>query len=174
VATRILSIVGRKNAGKTSLVVALASEFTRRGKRVMTIKHASHPASLDTPGTDTFRHFHEGRAERVLIASPDIRSVIERTPDDTDSITLARRYLADADLVLVEGFKAEPLPKVEVFRRAVADRPIYDVSAPDADRWIAIVTDDGHLEAECPVLRFKDTIWLQLLAGLAWEKALTI
>ena len=72
-ATKILSIVGRKDAGKTSLVVALSNEYTRRGKRVMTIKHASHPAALDQPGTDTFRHFHEGKAERVLIASPEIQ-----------------------------------------------------------------------------------------------------
>jgi molybdopterin-guanine dinucleotide biosynthesis protein B len=174
VATRIISIVGRKNAGKTSLVVALASEFTRRGRRVMTIKHASHPAAIDTPGTDTFRHFHEGKAERVLIASPEIRAVIERSPDDTDPVTLARRYLADADIVLVEGFKAEPLPKVEVYRREVADLPLYDRTAPNAAQWIAIVTDDAKVTAECPVLRFRDTIWLQLLAALAWDKALTI
>lgn len=173
-ATRIISIVGRKNAGKTSLVVALASEFTRRGRRVMTIKHASHPAAIDTPGTDTFRHFHEGKAERVLIASPEIRAVIERSPDDTDPVTLARRYLADADIVLVEGFKAEPLPKVEVYRREVADLPLYDRTAPNAAQWIAIVTDDAKVTAECPVLRFRDTIWLQLLAALAWDKALTI
>lgn len=173
-ATRIISIVGRKNAGKTSLVVALASEFTRRGRRVMTIKHASHPAAIDTPGTDTFRHFHEGKAERVLIASPEIRAVIERSPDDTDPVTLARRYLADADIVLVEGFKAEPLPKVEVYRREVADLPLYDRTAPNAAEWIAIVTDDAKVTAECPVLRFRDTIWLQLLAALAWDKALTI
>jgi molybdopterin-guanine dinucleotide biosynthesis protein B len=174
VATKIISIVGRKNAGKTSLVVALSSEYTRRGKRVMTIKHASHPAALDQPGTDTFRHFHEGKADRVLIASPEIRAVIERSPDDTDPVTLARRYLGDADIVLVEGFKAEPLPKVEVFRPAVADTPLYDPAAANASEWIAIVTDDGHLQANCPVLRFKDTIWLQLLAALAWDKALTI
>ena len=52
-ATRILSIVGRKNAGKTTLAVALAAEYVRRGKRVMTIKHASHPAAVDSPGTDS-------------------------------------------------------------------------------------------------------------------------
>jgi molybdopterin-guanine dinucleotide biosynthesis protein B len=171
VTTRILSIIGRKNAGKTSLVVALASEFSRRGKRVMTIKHATHPAVLDAPGTDTYRHFHEGKAERVLIASPDVRAVFERSPDDTDPVTLARRYLADADVVLVEGFKAEPLPKIEVFRTAVASSPLYDPSAPNAGEWIAILTDDPRFHAECPVLRFKDTIWLQLLAGLAWDKA---
>lgn len=173
-AARIISIIGRKNAGKTTLVVALAAEFSRRGKRVMTIKHATHPAALDQPGTDTYRHFHEGKAERVLVASPDLRAVVERSPDDTDPITLARRYLADADLVIVEGFKREPLPKVEVFRRAVATTPIYESSLPNAKEWLAIVTDDAHLDAECPVLRFKDTIWLQLVSTLAWDGALKI
>ena len=173
-ATKIISIIGRKNSGKTSLVVAMANEFTRRGKRVMTIKHASNPAALDTPGTDTFRHFHEGKAERVLIASPEVRAVIERSADDTGPVELARRYLTDADIVLVEGFKKEPLPKIEVYRREVADLPIYLAAAPNAGEWIAILTDDTTFEAKCPVLRFKDTIWLQLLAGLAWDKALTI
>jgi molybdopterin-guanine dinucleotide biosynthesis protein B len=174
VATRIISIVGQKNAGKTSLVVALASEFEHRGKRVMTIKHASHPATLDTPGTDTFRHFHEGRAERVLIASPQIRAVIERSEDDTDPVTLARRYLTDADIVLVEGFKTESLPKVEVFRPAASKTPLYDPTAPNASEWVAIVTDDDKFHADCLVLRFRDTIWLQLLSGVVWEKAMVI
>lgn len=171
---RIVSIIGRKNAGKTSLLAALAAEYSRRGKRVMTIKHASHPAAIDTPGTDTYRHFHEGRAERVLIASPDLRAVFERSPDDTDPVTLARRYFDGADIVLVEGFKAEPLPKVEVFRTAVSPTPLYDSSAANAGQWIAIVTDDTRFHADCPVLRFKDTIWLQLLATLAWDKAMPL
>ncbi|MEO8199936.1 MAG: molybdopterin-guanine dinucleotide biosynthesis protein B [Gemmatimonadota bacterium] len=174
-ATRIISVVGLKNAGKTTLVVALASEFNRRRKRVMTIKHASHPADMDRPGTDTYRHFHEGRAERVLIASPDLRAVIERTPDDTDPVTLARTYLAGADIVLVEGFKAEPIPKMEVFRLAAGPVPLYSPDRPDRDQWIAIVTDDEKYHSDnCPVLRFRDTAWLQLLAGLAWDKALVI
>jgi len=171
VATRIISIIGRKNAGKTTLVVALASEFSRRGKRVMTIKHATHPADLDKPGTDTFRHFHEGKAERVLIASPNLRAVIERSPDDTDPVTLARRYLADADIVLVEGFKTAPLPKIEVFRRAASPDPLYEPALDRAAEWAAIVTDDITFYADCPVLHFRDTIWLQLLTTIAWERA---
>ncbi len=174
-ATRIISVIGQKNAGKTTLVVALASEYTRRGKRVMTIKHASHPADLDKPGTDTFRHFHEGRAERVLIASPDLRATIERTPDDTDPITLARQYLTGADIVLVEGFKKEPLPKIEVFRRVAGPLPIYNMALPNADQWLAIVTDDEkYKDAACPILRFRDTAWLQLLSSMAWNKAMVI
>jgi molybdopterin-guanine dinucleotide biosynthesis protein MobB len=172
--TRIISIVGRKNAGKTTLAVALAGELVRRKYRVMTLKHGHHPADVDRKGSDTWRHFHEGQAERVLIASPDLRVLFERTPDDYDPVGLARRYMEGADIVLAEGYKSAPLPKIEVFRRAAADRPLYDPAASNAHEWAAIITDDADFECDCPVLRFHDTIWLQLLAGLAWERSLIL
>ena len=172
--TRIISIVGRKNAGKTTLAVALVSELVRRKHRVMTIKHGHHPADVDRAGSDTWRHFHEGHAERVLIASPELRVLFERTPDDYDPIGLARRYMQGADIVLTEGFKSAPLPKIEVFRRAADPRPIYDSAAPNAPQWVAVVTDARDLTAECPVLHFDDTIWLQLLATLAWDRSLVL
>ena len=173
-ATRILSIIGRKNAGKTTLTVALAGELLRRGHRVMTIKHGDHPADVDRQGTDSWRHFHEGRAERVLLATPGLRVLFERADDQYDPVALARRYLPEADIVLVEGFKRAPLPKVEVFRTAVAATPLYHEAGLDPSTWIAIVTDDPALEAECTVLRFQDTMWLQLLANLAWSGALEL
>ena len=172
--TRIISVIGRKNAGKTTLAVALMSELARRGHRVMSIKHGHHPADVDRTGSDTWRHFNEGKAERVLIASPELRVLFERSPDDYDPIGLARRYMQGAGIVLTEGFKTAPLPKIEVFRRAAGDRPLYDPSAPNAREWVAIVTDDQSFEADCPVLRFHDTIWLQLLATLAWERSLVL
>jgi molybdopterin-guanine dinucleotide biosynthesis protein MobB len=172
--TRIISIIGRKNAGKTTLAVALTGELVRRGHRVMTIKHGHHPADVDRPGSDTWRHFHEGRAERVMIASPELRVLFERTPDDYDPIGLARRYMQGADIVLVEGFKSSSLPKIEVFRRGVAPAPIYQTGAANAGQWVAIVTDDPEFRADCSVLHFTDTIWLQLLAGLAWDRALIL
>lgn len=170
-ATRIISVIGRKNAGKTTLAVALAAEFVRKGRRVMSIKHGTHPADLDKPGTDSYRHFTEGKTERTLLVTPDRRYLFEKAPDDTDPVTLARRYLAGADIVLVEGYRGADLPKVEVFRKAAGSTPIFDEAAPNAGQWVAIVTDDEKLEATCPVLRFRDTMWLQLLANLAWEKA---
>ncbi len=173
-ATRIISIIGRTNAGKTTLTVALACELARRGHRVMSIKHADHPAQVDQPGVDSWRHFHEGRAERVLLVSPELRVLFHRAPDEYDPIGLAREHLSGADIVLVEGFKRAPLPKIEVFRRAVAPQPIYDPAAPNAEEWVAIVTDDHGFESERRVLRFNDTMWLQLLANLAWEHALVI
>ena len=140
----------------------------------MTLKHGHHPADADRVGSDTWRHFHEGPAERTLIAAPDMRILFERTPDDYDPIGLARRYLDGADIILAEGFSRAPLPKVEVFRRAVASSPIYADAGQTTDRWKAIVTDDDGLRASCPVLRFNDTMWLQLLANLAWDGALIL
>ena len=170
-ATRIISVIGRKNAGKTTLAVALTGELVRRGYRVMTIKHGHHPADADRRGSDTWRHFHEGRAERVLIASPDLRVLFERSPDDYDPVGLARQYMQGADLVVAEGYKAAPLPKIEVFRRAVVSSSLYDPAAPNASQWVAVVTDDPDFTAECAVLHFHDTMWLQLLANLAWERS---
>ena len=172
--TRIISVIGRKNAGKTTLAVALTSELARRGHRVMTIKHGHHPATVDQRGSDTWRHFNEGRAERVLIASPELRVLFERSADDYDPVGLARRYMDGADIVVTEGFKAAPLPKIEVFRRVAGDQPLYSSSAANASDWVAIVTDDPDFQADCPVLRFNDTIWLQLLANLAWDRALVL
>ncbi|HEU4763568.1 MAG TPA: molybdopterin-guanine dinucleotide biosynthesis protein B [Gemmatimonadales bacterium] len=173
-ATRIISIVGRKDTGKTTLVVALTAELRRQKRRVMTIKHASHPAEFDRPGTDSWRHFHEGGAERVVLASPDARFIEERSPDTLDPVALARRYLDGADIVLVEGFKAARLPKIEVFRRAVAQTPLYDPAAAESEDWVAILTDTPSLDARCRVLRFTDTMWMQQLAALAWDRAKVI
>jgi len=172
--TRIISVIGRKNAGKTTLAVALANELTRRGHRVMTIKHGHHPADADRRGSDTWRHFHEGQAERVLIASPQLRVLFERSPDEYDPVGLARRYMQGADIVLTEGYKAAALPKIEVFRRAAAPEPLYQPGAPNASEWVAVITDDPDFRADCTVLRFHDTIWLQLLTNLAWDRALVL
>jgi len=172
--TRIISVIGRKNAGKTTLTVALTSELVRRGHRVMTIKHGHHPADVDRQGSDSWRHFHEGKAERVLIASPQLRVLFERSPDDYDPVALARQYMQGADIVLTEGYKAATLPKIEVFRRAAAKQPLYDPHAANAEQWVAVITDDPEFTANCTVLHFHDTIWLQLLASLAWDRALVL
>ncbi|MGH7629249.1 MAG: molybdopterin-guanine dinucleotide biosynthesis protein B [Gemmatimonadales bacterium] len=174
---RIISVIGRKNAGKTTLAVALSAELVRRGRRVMTIKHGHHPAEVDKPGTDSWRHFNEGRAERTIMAGPSIRVLFERAPDDYDPIGLARRYLSDADIVLAEGYRGAPLPKIEVFRRSAGDRPIYDPALENARDWVALVIDQWNhppVNGGPLVLRFSDTMWLQTLASLAWDRALPL
>lgn len=169
-ATRIISIIGKKDAGKTTLVVALATEM-RRKLRVMTLKHGTHAADVDQRGKDTWRHWNEGKAERVLLEAPGERVLFERTDADGDPIALARRYLDGADIVLAEGFSAYPLPKIEVYRMACGDKPIYDPSRDNADQWVAVLTDNAMFRAPFPVFRFSDTSWLVSLATLAWDRA---
>ena len=170
-ATRMISIIGLKNAGKTTFLVALAAELVRRKFRVMTLKHGSHPADMDQKGKDTWRHWHEGKAERVLIEAPGQRVLFERTTEESDPITLARRYLSGADIVLVEGFKRAPLPKIEVYRREAGPTPVFDPAVHDPADWVAMVTDDASLRAPFPVFRFTDTSWLVTIANLAWDRA---
>jgi molybdopterin-guanine dinucleotide biosynthesis protein B len=169
-ATRIVSIIGRQNAGKTTLLVALAAELRRRKFRVMTIKHATHRMQLDTEGKDTWRHFQEGHAERVLLEAPGERVLFERTTESGDPVALAEQYLSGADIVLCEGFTAQPLPKIEVSRR-VAGPPIWKEGSDGARHWIAMVTDDVSFRADFPVFRFSDTSWLVTLGNLAWDRA---
>ena len=148
---RIISIIGLKDAGKTTLLVALAREFHRQGKRVATIKHATHPATLDRDGTDSYRHFHEGLADGVLIASPTIRAVFERRADDTDPETLARRYFPDRDLVLVEGFgEGVPAGAVGDGLRDMARG--FDEAAELCDRHLVAPEPEGARDAH-PVHR---------------------
>ncbi|HEV8197257.1 MAG TPA: molybdopterin-guanine dinucleotide biosynthesis protein B [Gemmatimonadales bacterium] len=172
--TKIISVIGHKNAGKTTLVAALAHEFKRQKKRVATIKHASHPVDVDRPDTDSWRHFHEGNADGVLVASPELRVTFERRPDDTGPEDLARRYFSDMDIVLVEGFKTAPIPKIEVFRKEIAKAPLFNAEASNASDWIAIITDDTRYTAPCRVLRFSDTMWLTVLGMMIMDQGKTL
>src|SRR5438552_18300394 len=121
----MMSIIGRKNAGKTTLLVALAAELVRRKFRVMTIKHGTHPAETDQRGKDSWRHWHEGHAERVLMEGPGQRVLWERTEHESDPIALARRSPEAAELVLVAGFKDAPLPRIGVCRVAAGPGPLF-------------------------------------------------
>jgi molybdopterin-guanine dinucleotide biosynthesis protein B len=169
---RIVSIIGKKGTGKTSVLVALAAEFRRRGKRVMTLKHATHPARVDTEGTDSHSHYHDGKADAVLLDAPGDLIMIRRNTETNDPVLLVDRYLADADIVLAEGYSQAAIPKIEVYRPEVQAVPLYNRDSADADSWIAIMTDDHTFTAQCPVFRFSDTMWLVALTNLAWDKAL--
>ncbi|HLQ21609.1 MAG TPA: molybdopterin-guanine dinucleotide biosynthesis protein B, partial [Gemmatimonadales bacterium] len=123
---------GKKDAGKTTLVVALAAELVRRRFRVMTIKHGTHAADLDQKGKDTWRHWHEGKADRVLLEAPGQRVLWERRASEADPVTLARRYLDGADIVLAEGFSAHRSPRSRCTDWRAA--PIR-CSGPTATTW---------------------------------------
>jgi len=162
----LLSIVGKKHAGKTTLTVQLAAALTRRGVRVMTIKHGSHTFNLDPAATDTYRHYHEGEAERVVMISPDKFALVMRWDQELTPEAVAERYLHDADIVLCEGFKASVLPKVEIFRRAEHESPLYGTALANAASWQAMVSDVVQGDLPFPVFRLDDAGWLDQL--VAW------
>ena len=117
-----IGIIGRKNSGKTHLVVRLVAEFGRRGLAVSTIKHTHHhDVEPDAPGKDSFRH-REAGAREVLVASDRRWYLVHEARDEgpPDLADLLAR-LAPCDLVLVEGYKGLAThPRIEVFRPAVA------------------------------------------------------
>ena len=138
---RVFGVAGWKNSGKTTLVERLVAEFVRRGWRVATIKHAHHDADVDKPGTDSFRHRAAGAAEVALVGGRRY-AIMHEGPEPTLAEILAR--LAPCDIVLVEGFKREAHPKIEV--RADHDRPL----APSDANVVAIAADRRPPETQLP------------------------
>ena len=168
----MVAVIGRKHSGKTTLAVRLAAELGARGHRVMSIKHGSHTFNIDPATTDTYRHYHEGGVERVAMAAPDKFALIARWTDELPPEEIAARYMADADIVICEGFKMSTLPKIEVFRIAAHAEPLFGDAARHRGELLAVVTDVGGLEAPARVLQFSSPAWLGDLASLVEERVM--
>jgi molybdopterin-guanine dinucleotide biosynthesis protein MobB len=167
------SIVGRKHSGKTTLVVRLVAELVRRGHRVTTIKHGSHTFNLDPAATDTYRHYHEGNAEKVAMISPDKFALVERWSEEVGPEEVAARHMADADLVVCEGFTRLALPKIEIFRREAHATPLWDAGSALASTWRAVVTDADDFRAPLPIFRLSNARWLDELAAFVERDLMT-
>ena len=169
----MVAVIGKKHSGKTTLTVRLCAELHRRGHRVMTIKHGSHTFNIDPTTTDTYRHYHEGNAERVAMAAPDKFALIVRWSDELGPEEIAARHMSDADIVVCEGFKRSDLPKIEVFREAAHRKPLYDPADDAAHSYLAIVADTEVPGATVPVIRFDDATWLDALADLVEDRLMS-
>jgi molybdopterin-guanine dinucleotide biosynthesis adapter protein len=162
----MVAVIGKKHSGKTTLTVRLTAELGRRGHRVMSLKHGSHTFNIDPSTTDTYRHYHEGKVERVAMAAPDKFALVMRWSQELGPEEIAERYLGDADIIVCEGFKTSALPKIEVYRRAAHETALYTPNTDEGARYLAIVTDDPAFTAEPDVIRFDDPNWLEQLATL--------
>ncbi len=116
---RAFGIAGYKNAGKTTLVVALVSELSGRGFRVGTLKHAHHDFDIDHPGKDSHRHRQAGAVEVVIAASRRVARIRELGDGGEPALDELLAGYTGVDLVLVEGHKGGALPKLEVRRAGV-------------------------------------------------------
>jgi molybdopterin-guanine dinucleotide biosynthesis protein B len=112
----IISIVGKSDSGKTTLIEKLVPELTRRGYRVATIKHDMHGFEVDREGKDSWRHKQAG-AHTVVISSPQKLALIRDVEKDLALDEIRERWIQDVDLILSEGYKRDVQPKIEVFRK---------------------------------------------------------
>ena len=150
----VVSVVGKSNSGKTTLIEKMIGELVRRGYRVATIKHNRHGFEIDHEGKDSWRHKQAG-ARTTVIASPHRVAVVEDTEKDFDIGELVDRYIREADIVLSEGFKKNPFPKIEVNRREMKQ----DLLCSTEDNLFAIASDGPHMSG-VPCLDINDIIGL--------------
>jgi molybdopterin-guanine dinucleotide biosynthesis adapter protein len=143
--TQTISIIGKSESGKTTLIEKLIPEMKRRGYRVGSVKHAAHGFDMDQEGKDSFRHQKAG-AEIVAVASPHQIVLIKNVA--SDSLESLETYFRELDLLFVEGYKKEKRPKIEVFSAEYHKKPIN----PHDENLFAFVTDDS---VEVRVPRFR-------------------
>lgn len=154
----VFGIAGWKKSGKTTLTVRLVAEFTRRGLKVATIKHAHHDFQIDDGETDSARHRRAG-ARQVAVVSGERWAIVTElggAPEPNFEEVVAA--LEPADLVIVEGYKSAPIPKIEARRLAsFTRRPL----AADDPNVVAIAADHETDGMGLPVFSLDD------IAGMA-------
>lgn len=149
---KIIGITGWSGAGKTNLIVGLIPLLKARGLRVSTVKHAHHGFDIDRPGKDSHDHRLAGATE-VLISSGRRFALMHELRDETEwSLPALLGKLSAVDLALVEGFKAEAHPKIEVFRQANGKPPLY----PDNPTIRAVAADCTLPGCGVPVYHIDD------------------
>jgi len=132
----IISIVGKSDSGKTTLIEKLVPELTRRGHRVATVKHDVHGFEVDREGKDSWRHKKAG-AHTVVISSPEKVALIRDVERDLSLGEIRDKLIRDVDLILSEGYKRDVQPKIEIFRK----EKHQELLCAKEDNLIAIVSD---------------------------------
>jgi molybdopterin-guanine dinucleotide biosynthesis protein B len=167
---RVIGITGGSGNGKTTLIVALLPALRAAGLTVSTIKHAHHGFDIDRPGKDSFRH-REAGAHEVLVATAERWALLHENAAGELPLSALLARLAPVDLVLVEGYKREPIPKLEVHRPAVGKPALW----PDDPLILAVASDVALPHCDRAVLPLAEptaiAAWLlanmQALAGAA-------
>src|SRR5688572_3006200 len=134
---KIFGFAGYSGSGKTTLIEQLIPLFTKRGLTVSLIKHAHHTFDVDQPGKDSYRHRHAGCTEVLVSSSRRWALMHELRGAQEPPLAELTKHMSACDLLLVEGFKHEPIPKLEVYRAQVGEPLIH----PHDPNIVAIATD---------------------------------
>lgn len=148
---KIFGFAGWSGSGKTTLIEKLIPRFVGRGLRVSLIKHAHHTFDVDTPGKDSYRHRQAGASEILVTSSRRWVLMHELRGAHEPSFDEHVRHLSPCDLLLVEGFKFAPIPKLEVWRKEPGE-PLLHPNDPH----IVAVASDEKLDTKLPLLHLND------------------
>lgn len=148
---KIFGFAGWSGSGKTTLIEKLIPLFVERGLTVSLVKHAHHTFDVDQPGKDSYRHRHAGCTEVLVSSSRRWALVHELRGAPEPDFTELTRHLAPCDLLLVEGFKREPLPKLEVYRVSVGESLLHP-----QDPGIVGIACDRRIDTRLPQFGLDD------------------
>jgi molybdopterin-guanine dinucleotide biosynthesis adapter protein len=164
---RIIGLAGWSGSGKTTLITKLIPRLLARGLRVSTLKHAHHGFDLDKPGKDSFVHRVAGATE-VIISSAKRWAILHELRDEPEwNMADLVAKMSPVDLVLVEGFKRDAFPKLEI-HRAENDKPLLH---PDDPYIVAVACDTPLPQAKVPIVDLND---IDAVADLLLEHAVPI
>ncbi len=154
----VIGIAGWKKSGKTTLTVRLVEEFTRRGLKVATVKHAHHAFQIDEGETDSARHRRAGAREVAIVSEKRWAIVHELSGAPEPDLAEVLAWLSPCDLVVIEGYKTAAIPKIETRRTEARQHTPLAASDPHV---IAIAADFAVTDSRLPVFALND------IAGLA-------
>jgi molybdopterin-guanine dinucleotide biosynthesis protein B len=148
---KIFGFAGWSGSGKTTLVEKLIPRFVKQGLRVSLIKHAHHNFDVDTPGKDSWRHRQAGASEILVTSSRRWVLMHELRGAQEPSFDEQVKHLSPCDLLLVEGFKFAPIPKLEVWRQETGEALLH----PN-DPHIVAIASDVKVDTRLPQLDLND------------------
>ena len=148
---KTFGFAGWSGSGKTTLIEKLIPRFTKRGLRVSLIKHAHHTFDVDQPGKDSYRHRHAGATEVLVTSSRRWVLMHELRGTQEPSFEEQVKHLSACDLLIVEGFKHAPIPKLEVWRAETGEGLLHP-----QDPHIVAVASDAKVETKLPLLDLND------------------
>jgi molybdopterin-guanine dinucleotide biosynthesis adapter protein len=155
--TPIIGIAGWKKSGKTTLAERLIAEFTQRGFKVATVKHAHHNFQIDDAETDSARHRRAGASQVAIVSRGRWALVKELDGEPEPDLAEVVAWLVPCDLIIVEGYKSAPIPKIEARRcEARGQEPLAD-NDPSV---IAIAADHAADGRGRPVFSLDDIVGL--------------
>ena len=160
----VVGIVGWKKSGKTTLVVRLIEELTRRGLKVATVKHAHHNFQIDDKETDSARHRRAGAAQVAVVSAKRWALIGELGNAPEPDLAEVIGWLGPCDLILVEGYKSAAIPKIEARRSEAFNQQALADNDPDVK---AIAADHAADARGLPVFSLDDIAGIaDFIAGL--------